>query len=141
LFHNSVLGTSLLAFTLAQSMKVLTHRAYKGEWDFKQLVASGGLPSSHSALIASLTMAVGLQEGFGEPLFAACFVLCVIVRSPPCDSTGPGALPPPPLFAHATWKHSTQVMYDACGVRLQAGKQAEVRGPTRDSHETFLFPR
>jgi acid phosphatase family membrane protein YuiD len=86
----------------------------------RQLVTSGGMPSSHSALVrgrrassaclslvafisvsrspqvAGLTMAVGLDDGFGEPLFAACFVFSVIV------------------------------MYDASGVRLHAGRQAEV---------------
>ena len=34
-----------------------------------------------SRQVAALTMAVGLDDGFGEPLFAACFVFSVIVRA------------------------------------------------------------
>ncbi|XP_072085136.1 uncharacterized protein [Arachis hypogaea] len=65
-------------------------------WDVKQFVGSGGMPSSHSATVTALTASVGFQEGFGGPLFATALVLALIV------------------------------MYDATGVRLQAGRQAEV---------------
>ena len=58
-------------------------------------------------------MAVGLEDGFGEPLFAACFVFSVIVRRPGLD-------------AARYFSHGSQVMYDASGVRLHAGRQAEV---------------
>ncbi|XP_072069060.1 uncharacterized protein [Arachis hypogaea] len=54
------------------------------------------MPSSHSATVTALTASVGFQEGFGGPLFATALVLALIV------------------------------MYDATGVRLQAGRQAEV---------------
>uniref|UniRef100_M4EYU6 Uncharacterized protein n=1 Tax=Brassica campestris TaxID=3711 RepID=M4EYU6_BRACM len=65
-------------------------------WDLKRLVGSGGMPSSHSATVTALAMAVGLQEGFGGSLFAMAFIL---------TSIG---------------------MYDATGVRLHAGRQAGV---------------
>ena len=48
-------------------------------WDLKRLVGSGGMPSSHSATVTALAMAVGLQEGFGGSLFAMAFILTSIV--------------------------------------------------------------
>ncbi|KAL8532800.1 hypothetical protein ACS0TY_009127 [Phlomoides rotata] len=70
---------------------------YKEErWDLKQLIASGGMPSSHSATVTALAVAIGLQEGFGGSSFAVALVLALVV------------------------------MYDATGVRLHAGRQAEV---------------
>lgn len=54
------------------------------------------MPSSHSATVTALATAVGFHEGFGGPLFATALVMAIIV------------------------------MYDATGVRLQAGRQAEV---------------
>ncbi|XP_014508174.1 uncharacterized protein LOC106767740 isoform X2 [Vigna radiata var. radiata] len=54
------------------------------------------MPSSHSATVTALASAIGLQEGFEGPLFAISFVF------------------------------ASTVMYDATGVRLQAGRQAEV---------------
>jgi acid phosphatase family membrane protein YuiD len=54
------------------------------------------MPSSHSATVTALALAVGLQEGFGGSHFAIALVLTTIV------------------------------MYDATGVRLHAGRQAEV---------------
>ncbi|KAK8914065.1 hypothetical protein KSP39_PZI023814 [Platanthera zijinensis] len=39
-------------------------------WDAKQLIGSGGMPSSHSASVSALAVAIGYQEGFGSPVFA-----------------------------------------------------------------------
>ncbi|KAF2292855.1 hypothetical protein GH714_029393 [Hevea brasiliensis] len=61
-----------------------------------QATWSGGMPSSHSATVTALAMAIGFQEGFGGSLFATALILACVV------------------------------MYDASGVRLQAGRQAEV---------------
>ncbi|KAL8052717.1 hypothetical protein ABFX02_05G023800 [Erythranthe guttata] len=54
------------------------------------------MPSSHSATVTALAVAVGLQEGFGGSTFAVALILAFVV------------------------------MYDATGVRLHAGRQAEV---------------
>ncbi|KAG9150617.1 hypothetical protein Leryth_008090 [Lithospermum erythrorhizon] len=54
------------------------------------------MPSSHSATVTALSMAVGLQEGFGGSSFSIALVLTCVV------------------------------MYDATGVRLHAGRQAVV---------------
>jgi hypothetical protein len=63
-------------------------RRYKeNRWDPKQLVGSGGMPSSHSATVTALTVAVGLQEGFGSSLFATAAIFASVVRSPPLRLT------------------------------------------------------
>ncbi|KAL4392845.1 hypothetical protein AHAS_Ahas03G0385800 [Arachis hypogaea] len=100
IFTNYPLISSIVAFFIAQSIKFFTTwficRYKERRWDVKQFVGSGGMPSSHSATVTALTASVGFQEGFGGPLFATALVLALIV------------------------------MYDATGVRLQAGRQAEV---------------
>ncbi|KAL7185833.1 hypothetical protein ACSBR2_027736 [Camellia fascicularis] len=66
------------------------------KWDSKRMIGSGGMPSSHSATVMALAVAIGLQEGTGGPTFAIAIVLACVV------------------------------MYDASGVRLHAGRQAEL---------------
>ncbi|KDO82000.1 hypothetical protein CISIN_1g033493mg [Citrus sinensis] len=93
---NFPLISAFVAFTIAQCAKFFTAWYKERRWDLKQLIGSGGMPSSHSATVTALAMAVGFQEGFGGPLFATALILACVV------------------------------MYDATGVRLQAGRQAEV---------------
>ncbi|MFS8029124.1 putative phosphatidic acid phosphatase type 2/haloperoxidase superfamily [Helianthus anomalus] len=95
-YMNYVLFCALVAFALAQSIKVFTTWYREHRWDLKQLIGSGGMPSSHSATVTALAVAVGLQDGIGGSTFATALILATIV------------------------------MYDATGVRLQAGRQAEV---------------
>ena len=56
---------------------------------------TGGMPSSHSSFSISLTTMIGLNEGFNTPLFAIALVF------------------------------STIVCYDAMGLRMESGRQAE----------------
>ncbi|CAI0426136.1 unnamed protein product [Linum tenue] len=109
-FTNYPLIAAIVAFTIAQATKFITSwyvhlwqlfriwmcRYSEKRWDLKLLIGSGGMPSSHSATVSALAMAIGFQEGFGGSLFAAALILACVV------------------------------MYDATGVRLQAGRQAEV---------------
>lgn len=93
---NFPLISALVAFALAQVIKVFTTWYKEKRWDLQQLVGSGGMPSSHSAIVTALAAGIGFHDGFGGSLFAAALVLACVV------------------------------MYDATGVRLQAGRQAEV---------------
>ncbi|KAI3452616.1 hypothetical protein Pfo_009280 [Paulownia fortunei] len=95
-FANYPLISALLAFAIAQSFKFIASWYKEKRWDLKQLIGSGGMPSSHSATVTALAVAIGLQEGFGGSQFAAALILAFVV------------------------------MYDATGVRLHAGRQAEV---------------
>ncbi len=92
---NPVLFIGLFAWLLAQFLKVpIEYILYKrinwGLW-----FSSGGMPSSHSALVTSITLAIGMFEGFNSPLFALAFAITMIV------------------------------VYDAAGVRREAGRHAE----------------
>jgi acid phosphatase family membrane protein YuiD len=86
-------GVALLS---AQALKTLTHIAMHRKFNFRVALGSGGMPSSHTALVIATTATVGLVHGFDTPLFD---VACVF---------------------------SAIVMYDATGVRQAAGKQAAI---------------
>lgn len=96
ILQNRVLVASLLAWALAQLLKLLVHRILSGRLDLRMLASAGGMPSSHSAFVAALTAGVGFEYGLADPLFAACFVF------------------------------SSIVMYDATGVRRAASHQARI---------------
>ena len=66
------------------------------KFNFKRIMGAGGMPSSHSAVVAGLATLIGKYEGVSSPIFALSFIVAFIV------------------------------MYDACGVRRAAGKQAEL---------------
>lgn len=94
--HNAVLMAAVLAWAVAQLLKILSWAVASREWNFKRLVEPGGMPSSHSAFVTSLATGIGLYEGFDSTMFALAAVFALIV------------------------------MYDASGVRRAAGKQARV---------------
>src|SRR5713226_4526930 len=96
LLANRVLWAALLAWFLAQIIKLPLNYMMHHEWDWSLLLSAGGMPSSHSALVTGAFMGVGLQEGFNTPAFAVAFVLAMIV------------------------------VYDATGVRRAAGDHARV---------------
>lgn len=50
-------------------------------WDPKQLLGSGGMPSSHSSTVTALAISIGLQDGFGGQLFAVASILACVVSS------------------------------------------------------------
>jgi len=93
---NKVLQTAVGALFLAQVLKIVFVLAVRKQLDLRLVLNSGGMPSSHSALVSALAIAVGRQYGFQTAYFAIATVFSLIV------------------------------MYDAAGVRRAAGKQAEV---------------
>ena len=96
LLGNRWLWASVLAMAFAQVVKVLLILLLTGRWEPARLLETGGMPSSHSAFVASLTTGMALSQGLGSPLFAACAVFSLIV------------------------------MYDATGVRRSSGLQARL---------------
>ncbi|RYR64036.1 hypothetical protein Ahy_A03g010186 isoform A [Arachis hypogaea] len=87
------------------------------------------MPSSHSATVTALTASVGFQEGFGGPLFATALVLALIVTISSLPLKQLGLLDRKVncfIIQISKMFIFWQVMYDATGVRLQAGRQAEV---------------
>lgn len=94
--QNSILWTSILAWFVAQVLKVIFVFISRRKLDFSRLVGSGGMPSSHSSFSVSLAMSVGFVCGFSSVEFAICVCFALIV------------------------------MYDAAGVRRNAGEQAKI---------------
>ena len=68
-----------LANVIAQSTKVLISKIkYKEVFDWRDFFLTGGMPSSHSAIVAALCLAVYLIEGF-TVMFAVSLTLTIIV--------------------------------------------------------------
>ena len=84
-----------LLWLAIQTSKVIVDCIEKKKITLRRLLGSGGMPSSHSAVMVSITVMLGKNIGFKSPIFAlACFMTLV-------------------------------VMQDAIGVRRQVGKQAK----------------
>jgi acid phosphatase family membrane protein YuiD len=95
LFQNKALIAGLIAWALAQVIKIPLDYLRTRQWNWALLFTTGGMPSSHSALVTSTTLAIGLYYGFDHPTFAIGVVITMIVT------------------------------YDAAGVRQQAGIHAQ----------------
>lgn len=95
-FGNSVLLTAVIAWFVAQLLKVILVCIKYKKIDFGRFIGSGGMPSSHSSTVMALSVGVGLTEGFNGTMFAISLVTAMIV------------------------------MYDAAGVRRAAGQQAKI---------------
>jgi len=95
ILDNAVLAWGLAACGLAQISKLLFELIFKQRWRPSVLIETGGMPSSHSALVTGTAAGVGLQLGFDDPLFALASTIAFIV------------------------------MYDASGIRRSAGLTAE----------------
>lgn len=93
-FDNHILWISIFACFLAQFIKIFTGK--EKVVDFPRIFMSGGMPSSHSSFVTSLSTAVGVYSGFDSVEFVISVVFALIV------------------------------MYDASGVRRAVGKQAAI---------------
>nr|WP_217449512.1 divergent PAP2 family protein [Deinococcus sp. JMULE3] len=96
MLSNRWLWVAVLSSTAAQLLKVFLILLIERRWRPAAFMETGGMPSSHSAMVAALTTGVGITEGLGSPLFAASAVFALIV------------------------------MYDATGVRHSSGQQARL---------------
>ena len=70
LFDNSVLAWGLIACGLAQVSKLIFELVTNRQWRPSVLFETGGMPSSHSALVTGTASGIGLQLGFDHPTFA-----------------------------------------------------------------------
>ena len=86
----------ILVWIAIQSFKVMYDLAVTKKFNFKRIMGAGGMPSSHSAVVTSLATLVGKEYGVNSAMFAITLIFAFVV------------------------------MYDACGVRRAAGKQAKV---------------
>ncbi len=91
---NAVLFWSLFSCLLAQFFKIIFYFFSTGKIRYGIMFETGGMPSSHSALITGATSGIGFELGLDNPIFALAIAVSLIV------------------------------MYDASGVRKSAGIQA-----------------
>ncbi|MDO4800331.1 MAG: divergent PAP2 family protein [Bacillota bacterium] len=96
IFRNPVLICGVTAWFIAQTLKVIITAWVEREFKFERFHGSGGMPSSHTAIIVSASFGIGYTQGFSSPLFALALIMSFIV------------------------------MYDASGVRRSVGKQAKL---------------
>ncbi|MCL2811020.1 MAG: divergent PAP2 family protein [Clostridia bacterium] len=94
LLQNPILWVGFWGWFCAQGIKVLLHSLLNRKLDLSRMFGLGGMPSSHSAFLCAVTMAIGFREGFGGTVFALSACITMVV------------------------------MIDAAGVRRAAGKQA-----------------
>jgi acid phosphatase family membrane protein YuiD len=96
ILDNRMLIAAFVAWAIAQLSKTIYELIRYRKLRFNRLVSSGGMPSSHSALVSSLATATGRLSGVDSGAFAIAFVLAAIV------------------------------MYDAAGVRRAVSLQARI---------------
>lgn len=94
-FQNKALIVGLTAWLLAQIIKLPLDYLYSRKWNWALLLTTGGMPSSHSSLLTATTLGIGLYHGFDNPVFAIAVAITMVV------------------------------VYDAAGVRRQAGIHAQ----------------
>ncbi len=75
---NFPLTAALLSIILAQLIKVPLNLISNRSWNSMLAFSTGGMPSSHSAAVSSLTTAIGIQEGVSSPVFAISVVVSLI---------------------------------------------------------------
>ena len=93
---NLILNLAILAWAAAQLLKLLVTLITDRRWDWKHILSSGGMPSSHSSCVCACASSIAYLYGWGSPLFALAAVLAAVV------------------------------MYDAFNVRRETGEQARI---------------
>lgn len=94
-FRSPIAISAMLGWIVAQIIKLPVSLMRTKKWDWALLINAGGMPSSHSSLMSAVTTAIGLAQGWDSPLFILALSITGIV------------------------------IYDATGVRREAGFHAE----------------
>lgn len=93
---NHILMVTLLAWAIAQTIKVGLGVLRARRFDFRWFVGTGGMPSAHAAGSSALAAVIGFDCGFDTPFFALAAVFAMVT------------------------------MFDAQGVRHSTGRQAAI---------------
>ncbi len=94
--ENYVLVVAVVSWISAQILKTLINFCFTNKLKVERLFGAGGMPSSHTATVCSVAVAVSRKTGISSVEFAIALVLALIV------------------------------MYDAMGVRRQSGEHAKL---------------
>ena len=68
--QNKPIWAAVLAWAIAQILKTILSFVKNDKLDLSRFYGSGGMPSSHSALVMALTFSLGKYQGFSSPFFA-----------------------------------------------------------------------
>ncbi len=96
ILSNDIINATVLAWVIAQVLKLFTYYDSNGKFDIRRMFGSGGMPSSHSAGMTAMSVMVLRICGFDSPEFAISIIISIIV------------------------------MYDARGVRRATGEHATI---------------
>lgn len=95
ILNNPVFFACLIASVMAQLLKLPLEYLRTKRWDWSLIFGTGGMPSSHSAVVTAAAVSVGHYVGFDTPLFGLAFAIASVV------------------------------VYDATNIRRQAGFHAQ----------------
>ena len=107
ILNNKVLVIPFLVLIITQVFKTIYFSIKNKKLDLFTLLTTGGLPSSHSALVSSLATVVLKVNGAGSAEFALAVILAIIV------------------------------MYDASGIRKAAGEHAKILNEMMEEKEYY----
>ena len=93
---NKYVYVPIILWVCIQTFKVIYDLCTTKKFNFKRILGAGGMPSSHSAVVTSIATLIGKYQGVDSAIFGLALMFAFVV------------------------------MYDACGVRRAAGKQAKV---------------
>ncbi len=93
---NHLFLVTILAWCIAQLIKVCLGVIRLKKFDFRWLVGTGGMPSAHAAGASALAITAGFDYGFNSGIFALAMVFAIVT------------------------------MFDAQGVRRSTGSQAKI---------------
>lgn len=99
---NKIFVITLAAWIIAQAIKVIIGVIREKKFDFRWLIGTGGMPSSHAAGAACLATSLGFEYGFASAYFALAASFAIVV------------------------------MFDAQGVRRSTGRQARILNKVMD---------
>lgn len=108
ILDNTPLLLALFAIFFAQFIKIPIYLLVEKKLNLGIFLSTGGMPSSHSAAVSALTTAIAFDSGLDSPLFAISAVFAVIV------------------------------MFDATGIRYQAGQHALIINELRADFQYFI---
>ncbi len=100
--HNHIFIITLIVWVLAQAAKVIVGFFKEKRFNFRWLIGTGGMPSSHAAGASAMATCVGLDQGFDSAVFAVAAVFAMVI------------------------------MFDAQGVRRSTGHQATILNKMMD---------
>ena len=95
MLHTIGIAAILSGFT-AQALKVVIHFIKARKFQLIRILDTGGMPSSHTALVTTLTIGIGRESGIDSSLFSIALIF------------------------------SMYIVFEAAGLRQEVGNQARV---------------